>query len=314
MNDENRTRPQATDIDGVLLLDKPVGISSNRALQRAKRLLGARKAGHTGSLDVLASGLLPICLGEATKLGAFLLDADKTYEAEICLGVVTKTGDREGEILRRVPGVDIARGDAERVLQQFCGEIEQIPPMHSALKRNGQTLYKLAHRGIEIPREPRKLTIHDIALTELRGDHMRIRVRCSKGTYIRTLAEDIGAALGCGAHVSALRRLHHGPYDIDAAYTLADLERMAAAPGSPTLAVRVLMAPDSAIVHLPPVALGEDALRDIVHGRAVRLRVESAGAVVRLYSHSQQFIGVGTVSSDGYVAPRRLMRRVNVAG
>ena len=200
------------DVNGIILLDKAIGLSSNAALQEVKRLFNANKAGHTGSLDPLASGMLPICLGEATKVSAFLLDADKRYRVRCRLGVRTTTADAEGEIIeeRPIDGIDVARITA--VLPRFTGQIEQIPPMYSALKHQGQRLYALARQGIEVDRQPRTLFIHELSLLGLENGECTLDVHCSKGTYVRTLAEDIGAALGCGAHVSALRRTGLGPY------------------------------------------------------------------------------------------------------
>jgi len=215
-------------VDGVLLLDKPAGMTSNAALQKAKWLLQALKAGHTGTLDPFATGLLPLCFGEATKFSQYLLDADKTYRAELRLGVRTTTGDPEGEVVesRPVEAIDIAR--VEAVLPRFLGDILQIPPMHSALKRDGQPLYKLARKGIEVDRAARKVSVHDIEIVSLDATSLVLRVHCGKGLYVRTLAEDIGTALGCGASLSALRRESVGPFHIDDAIGLAELEAIAA--------------------------------------------------------------------------------------
>ena len=207
-------------MDGILILDKPVGIGSNESLQVVKRLFRARKAGHTGSLDRLARGLLPICMGEATKIAGFLLNADKRYETSVRLGLRTRTGDAEGDVVetRAVPRYPRSRID--EVLSEFVGVIEQIPPMYSAIKHQGQRLYKLAHQGIEVERKARQIRIHYIDLLDQQADRLIVDVKCSKGTYIRTLAEDIGERLGCGAHVEALRRLEAGPFDMDASISL----------------------------------------------------------------------------------------------
>lgn len=222
-----RRREGERDVSGIVLLDKPAGITSNAALQTVKRLFRARKAGHTGSLDPLATGLLPICLGEATKLSGFLLDADKRYRTEIRLGVTTTTGDAEGETLRVREVADLDRARVAEAVARFTGEIEQIPPMHSALKRNGMPLYKLARQGIEVERAPRPVVIHALELVRCEADRIELDVRCSKGTYIRVLAEDIGEALGCGAHVGALRRTGVGGFDAGRMVALETLRAVA---------------------------------------------------------------------------------------
>ena len=227
-------RTSKRDVQGIVLLDKPVGISSNAALQQVKRLFRARKAGHSGSLDPLAGGMLPITLGEATKMAGFVLEADKVYWTRVKLGVRTSTGDGEGEVLLRqdVPPGTVSRERVLAVLDQFTGSIDQIPPMHSAIKRGGQPLYKLAHKGVEVERAPRRVTINRIRLLACRDDELELEVDCSKGTYIRTLAEDIGARLGPGAHVASLRRLTIGPYRAEQMVTMPALEaaREAGAP------------------------------------------------------------------------------------
>ena len=224
-----RTRVQRRPVHGVLLLDKPIGLSSNDALQKAKWLLRAEKAGHTGTLDPLATGVLPLCYGAATKFSQLHLDADKTYETTVRLGVTTTTADAEGEILRERP-VACSAGQVVEVLDRFMGPIAQVPPMHSALKKDGKALYEYARQGQTVERPPRHIIIHDLDLLDmqLQGDvpFLRLRVRCSKGTYIRTLGEDIAEALGCGGHLTALRRVETGPFDIAQCVTLAALEAM----------------------------------------------------------------------------------------
>ena len=214
----SRRKPRGRNVNGILLLDKGIGITSNAALQKVKRLYQASKAGHTGSLDPLASGLLPLCLGEATKLSSFLLDADKAYAGVCKLGVKTSTADAEGEVIETRPVPDLSEAQLRDVLAKFVGVIDQIPPMHSAIKMQGQPLYKLAHQGIEVERQPRQVTIHSLTLTRLEGDEFAFDLQCSKGTYVRTLAEDIGEVLGCGAHLSALRRTQVGPFELDHAF------------------------------------------------------------------------------------------------
>jgi len=308
VTDGPRRRAPLRDINGILLLDKPGGISSNAALQRAKRLFGARKAGHTGNLDVLATGLLPICFGEATKVCAFLLDADKGYAADFQLGVVTKTGDSEGEVVRRRTPVAVDIRSATRAAAGFIGEIQQIPPMYSALKRNGQPLYKLARQGIEVERAPRTITIHRLEVTSVAGDVMAVEVTCSKGTYIRTLAEDIGEVLGCGAHVRSLRRLQAGPFSLADAKTLEELEVLVR-PADPYGALDELLLPtDTALVSLPDLHLTDESAFQVTRGQAVRVPDAPAVGLVRLYRSQSKFIGVGTVLDDGRIAPRRLMR------
>lgn len=216
---KGQDRPRRS-VDGILLLDKPIGLTSNAALQTVKRLYQAAKAGHTGSLDPLASGLLPICLGEATKLSGFLLNADKSYQFTCRLGIVTATGDAEGEVTATRPVGLLSREQVEAALQRFTGVIEQIPPMYSALKRQGQPLYKLARRGLEVEREPRQVTIHELRLLRLEGEVLECVMCCSKGTYVRTLVADLGETLGCGAHISALRRTAVEPYDASRMITL----------------------------------------------------------------------------------------------
>jgi tRNA pseudouridine55 synthase len=222
-----RRRRQGRDLTGIVLLDKPVGMGSTQVLQRVKNLFQARKAGHTGSLDRLASGLLPLCFGEATKISGFLLEADKRYRSTFRLGVVTSTGDAEGEVLEECVPPDLDRKKILRVLSEFTGEIQQVPPMHSAIKHQGQRLYKLAHQGLTVERQPRTVTIHRLALVEHGNGRLHVEVDCSKGTYIRTLAEDIGKGLGCGASVETLHRLGAGPFDASDMLPLTELEERA---------------------------------------------------------------------------------------
>ena len=287
-------------VDGVLLLDKPIGLTSNDALQKARRLFSAAKGGHTGTLDPLATGLLPLCFGEATKFSADLLDADKTYEAELKLGVTTDSGDAEGEIIATA-AVDVAESDISRVLPQFTGDIEQIPPMHSALKRNGRPLYELARKGIEVEREPRAVTIYAIDLLNFAGDRLTLRVACSKGTYIRVLAADIGKALGCGAHLAGLRRTVVGDLDLARSVTLAELEALDEAGRAEHLQ------PVDALLHSLPVVMleGEHAER-FRHGNPVDLAAGLAGKI-RVYA-DDRLIGVGEPGADGRLWPKRLVQ------
>ena len=302
-----RRRRHGRDVDGIVLLDKPVGMGSTEVLQRVKNLFRARKAGHTGSLDRLASGLLPICLGEATKISGFLLNADKRYLADFRLGVVTSTGDAEGEIVaeREVPSLE--RAEVERVLAEFTGEIEQIPPMHSAIKHHGQRLYKLAHQGLTVERKPRRVTIHSLVLREIAGDCLRVEVACTKGTYIRTLAEDIGARLGCGASVSALRRTAAGPFVADDMVSLAELEERAEQ-GEERLD-EVLLPVEAAVAEWPEVRLPDAVAYYLRRGQPVLVPHAPTQGWVRIFAAGDRFVGVGEVLDDGRIAPRRLLAK-----
>lgn len=306
--EHGRARVPRRAVNGILLLDKPAGISSNAALQRVKRMFRAQKAGHTGNLDVLADGLLPICLGEATKLCAFLLDADKTYRSEFRLGQETTTGDREGAVTfeGNIEAIDLER--VQSVVARFEGPIEQIPPMFSALKHQGQPLYKLAQRGIEIARAARAVTIHELRINHLEGVSLSVEVRCSKGTYIRTLAEDIGRALGCGAHVASLRRLNAGSFNVMDAVTLAQLE-LAATQGNGVLD-SLLLPMDRILENYPAVTLTEDGTFYLCRGQPVIVpQAPAPPGPLRLYDAFGRFIGVGEMRDDGLVAPKRLVAR-----
>jgi tRNA pseudouridine55 synthase len=289
-------------VDGVLLLDKPHGLTSNQALQSAKRLLEACKAGHTGSLDPLASGLLPLCFGEATKLSQFLLDADKRYLAVFRLGVTTDTYDGEGQVLQTRP-VAVTRSSLERMLHAFRGDIEQVPPMYSALKRNGRPLYELAREGIEVERAPRRVTIREIALRELSGDRAVLEIACSKGTYIRSLAYDVGERLGCGAHVAELRRVGVGELTLNRAVTLAELDGM----GDPVARAERLIPADQLLTAVPDIRLTALATHYLQQGQSVSVRHTHTPGWVRLYDPDNRFLGMGQVLDDGRVAPRRLV-------
>ncbi len=299
-------RKSGRDINGILLFDKPIGMSSNAVLQRVKRIFNARKAGHTGSLDPLATGLLPICLGEATKMSGFLLDADKRYQVTIKLGIKTTTGDAEGETIQtRVVG-EYSDEALELVLAEFLGEIEQIPPMHSALKQNGQPLYKLARKGIEVERKSRDITIHSIEVLAAEGDLLTLDVHCSKGTYIRTLAEDIGERLGCGAHVAVLRRLSVGPFSGDRMITPVQLAYIAEEGGSDALD-QLLQPMETALIHWPEVTLTQEATFFLKRGQAVVVPHAPREGLVKLFAEENVFLGVGYIMDDGRVAPKRLL-------
>lgn len=297
-------RRRGLPVNGVLLLDKPQGLSSNQALQQVRRLLQAQKAGHTGTLDPMATGLLPVCLGEATKFSAQLLEADKTYRTRVQLGVVTDTGDAEGEVVERHPVAPLSVTEIEHVLERFRGEIEQTPPMYSALKHQGRKLYELAREGKTVERAVRRVTVYDARLLAVEGTAFELEVRVSKGTYIRTLAEDIGRALGCGAHITALRRLATGPFGAEGMLTIDRLEAL------PDQAAReaALLPVDVLVAHLPRLALDEAARQRIMQGQPVRLDVNdiAIGELARLYS-AETFIGLGVVSGPQEVAPKRLL-------
>ena len=303
-----RRKKRGRAVDGILLLDKPGGMTSNGALQIVKRRFDAAKAGHTGSLDPLATGLLPICLGEATKVSAFLLEADKRYRFTVRLGEVTDSGDADGELLetRPVPA-DLGRERIEAALAGLRGEIEQLPPMHSALKHAGRPLYEYARRGIDVERAPRATVVHRLEITAFDGRDVELEVDCAKGTYVRTLAEDLGAALGCGGHVVALRRTGAGPFDDTGLVTPQALE---AAAEQGTAALDALLRPvDSALAGWPRVDLGPDLVDFIRRGQAVQVPRAPTGGLVRLYAREDGFLGMGRIASDGRVAPKRLMRQ-----
>ncbi len=284
---------------GILLLDKPLGITSNAALTRAKRVLGIRKAGHTGALDPLATGLLPLCFGEATKVSAFLLDADKQYLAELTLGAVTASGDGEGEIIVRSEVPALSSRDIECALEKFTGAIEQVPPMYSALKYKGRRLHELARAGIEVERKPRRITIDQLQLLQFDPPRLVLRVKCSKGTYIRSLAMDIGRELGCGAYLSALERETSGPFRLVDAIALERLEEMDA-----DSARRLLLPADRALAAFPELHLDPVATADICQGRAVRTD-QAACDTVRMYGNGR-FLGIGTIADDTILRVRRL--------
>ena len=302
-------RRKGRPLDGILVLDKPLGLSSNRALQMVKRLYFAAKAGHTGSLDPLATGVLPLCLGEATKFSQFLLDADKGYESTFVLGQTTATGDAEGEVLQTVNATAVTESDLEQALEAFRGEIEQIPPMFSAIKQNGQPLYKLAREGKEVERKARKVVIKRLELRAFRAGaraEVEVYLECSKGTYVRSVAEDLGKALGCGAHVSALRRTKAGPFGIEDSVTMSTLEALK---GNEQVAeMDALLLPiDTALDGLPLVKLSESGGFYIRQGQPVRVPNAPCNGMVRVALETGEFLGIGEILDDGRVAPRRLI-------
>lgn len=305
-------RRRGRPVDGILVLDKPAGMSSNQALQQAKRLFFAAKAGHTGSLDPLATGVLPLCFGEATKFSQYLLDADKAYESTFALGLATTTGDAEGEVIGEVDASAVTEAQVEAALEHFRGEIEQVPSMYSAIKQDGQPLYKLAREGKEVERKPRRVSIYGLELREFRGNlpggraEVDVYLECSKGTYVRSIAEDLGKALGCGAHVSALRRTKAGPYTLPDSVTLSTLEALKQ---NNQLAEmdRLMMPADSALDGLPLVKLTESAGFYLRQGQPVLVPNAPCDGMVRVTLESGEFLGIGEILDDGRVAPRRLV-------
>ena len=294
-----RRRPKRK-LDGVLLLDKPQGMSSNAVLQAVKRLFNAQKAGHTGTLDPLATGLLPLCFGEATKFSQTLLEADKRYVAALVLGVRTDTGDAEGSVIQaRAPAV--TREKMQVVLDRFTGEIDQVPPMYSALKRHGRPLYELARQGVLVERLARRVRIHSLELRRWEGVKLEIEVHCSKGTYIRTLADDIGEALGCGAHVVGLRRIGIGAFVVDDAITperMGELE--------PSEREACLLPVDALVQGLPRTDLEPCVAACFLHGQAVQAAAAASAGACRVYGDGL-FLGLGQARPDGLFAPLRLV-------
>jgi len=296
-------------VDGILVVDKPAGMSSNAVLQRAKGIFFARKAGHTGSLDPLATGVLPLCFGEATKLSQYLLGADKEYETTLVLGQRTDTADADGQLIAECDAGFVAEAAVEAALARFRGPILQVPPMYSALKRDGVPLYKLARRGEEVEREPREVEVHELELLDFRPGaraELRLRAKVSKGTYVRTLAEDIGEALGCGAHVARLRRTAAGPFRVVEAVTLEELERLRGEREFAALDARLLPS-TRAVAHLPEVRLGESACFYLTQGQAVMVAEHPPRGLVRIAGADGELRGIGEITDDRRVAPRRMM-------
>lgn len=298
-------KKRGRNIDGIVVLNKATGLSSNAALQQVKHLFEARKAGHTGSLDPLATGVLPLCLGEATKVSQYLLDSDKGYRARIKLGVRTDSGDSEGNVLEEHDASAIERQDIEVALPRFRGEIEQLPPMHSALKKDGVPLYKLARQGKTVEREPRRVTIYRCELTAFEGGELELEVECSKGTYIRTIADDLGQALGCGAHIIALHRTKAGAFTEQDCIGIEALILEKERNGLDGLD-QFLIPMDEAVADFPAVILPEITAGFVKNGQAVLVRHLPADGLVRLYEE-EQFIGIGCIDDEGKVAPKRLI-------
>jgi len=297
----NIIRMMKRKVDGVLLLDKPAGLTSNTALQKAKRLFNAAKAGHTGTLDPFATGLLPLCFGEATKFSQFLLDADKVYLAEVKLGVRTSSGDLDGDVIDQST-VRVEEARLRTSLGAFLGEIEQVPPMHSALKHQGRPLYEYARQGVDIPRKARRVIVHDLELVAFQGDACTLKVHCSKGFYVRALADDLGQMLGCGAHLIGLRRLAVGGFSIEDSITLDELAEMSEDSRDACLAPA-----DALIATLPALTLDVEAAWQVTHGQPVWQPRLAVNDLYRLYGVDGGFLGVAEVNLDGKLAPKRLI-------
>lgn len=306
----NPFKKKRVPLNGVLLLNKPAGLTSNDALIQCKRLLNAAKAGHTGTLDPFATGLLPLCFGEATKFTQDLLDADKTYDALVHLGISTATGDTEGEILESQP-VDVSRADVDEVLVRFRGDIAQVPPMHSALKRDGKPLYEYARAGITLEREARRVTIHNMDVLSFQPPYLSLRVTCSKGTYVRVLGEDIGNALGCGAHLKALRRIEVGALRLKDSVSL---DALASLPDEQKL--DSLLPVDSMLASFPTVLLPEELSKRFLNGQRLPLLKEGIAFApdatrVRVYRDSdKKLLGTAQIREFGILAPERLIANV----
>ena len=297
-------RKRGQRIHGILVVDKPQNFSSNAVLQRCRRALDAQKAGHTGALDPLATGVLPICFGDATKYSQYLLDADKAYLADVCFGETRSTGDAEGEVLTQYDASGLSQESVEQALDRFRGPIAQVPPMYSALKKDGKPLYKLARQGIEIERPAREVTIYSLVLHDFKPGEQpvaRIAVRCSKGTYIRTLGEDIGAVLGVGAFLSGLRRTHAGPFDLSQALTLDQVESVGAS------VIDQLLPIDAGLSHLPRFVVDDHEAEKLLLGQAVNVLNPSNDGIVRIARVTHEFIGLGTVSEGHVLSPLRMI-------
>ncbi|HCG8647592.1 TPA: tRNA pseudouridine(55) synthase TruB [Vibrio parahaemolyticus] len=305
-------RRKGRPINGVILLDKPTGISSNDALQKVKRIYFAEKAGHTGALDPLATGMLPICLGEATKFSQFLLDSDKRYRVIAKLGERTNTSDSDGEVVETRP-VDVTLEKLEASIEKFRGESDQVPSMFSALKYQGKPLYEYARKGIEVPRESRKITVYEIILHRFEGDEVEMEVHCSKGTYIRTIVDDLGEMLGCGAHVTMLRRTAVAKYPYEKMVTLEQLNELLEQAHREEIAPRELLDPllmpmDTAVEDLPEVNLIPELVDMVQHGQPVQvLGAPEQGSLRLTMGEERLFIGVGEMNDDGKIAPKRLV-------
>tara|TARA_R110000782_G_scaffold146929_12_gene239691 strand:- start:1180 stop:2106 length:927 start_codon:yes stop_codon:yes gene_type:complete len=305
-------RRKGRSVDGILVLDKPPGKSSNGAMVTARAIYNASKAGHTGALDPLATGVLPVCFGEATKFSQYLLDADKEYRSHFIFGQQTDTGDAEGEILAEVDASNLTAAELETQIAKLRGDILQVPPMYSALKRDGKPLYELARKGITVERPARPVTIREFELESFTPGSLAravVRVRCSKGTYIRSLAEDLGAAIGCGGHVAALRRLQAGPFVEAQSVSIEALQALRDAEDFDGLDALLLPITD-ALEHIPQLSLGETAAHYLMQGQPVQVAAAPTSGMVVLLSETQKFLGIGEILDDGRVTPRRLLSTV----
>jgi tRNA pseudouridine55 synthase len=300
-----RRNRKGRDITGIVVIDKPSGHSSNHVLQQVKRLFDAKKAGHTGSLDPLASGVLPICLGEATKLSGYLLDADKQYAVTCKLGITTDSGDADGEVIAEQPIPDFDEAGLQTIINSFIGEQDQVPPMFSALKYQGQPLYKLARQGIEVERKSRRIRIYEIELLDCSYDSFTLSVRCSKGTYIRTLVEDISHKLGTGGHVTMLRRTAVAGYTLEDAISLEQLAERRET-GDLIVLDKLLEAAENALPDWPVVNLDEAASKTLSFGQSIQVEQDFECANVRLFDQNEKFMGLGEMSPDGVIKPKRL--------
>lgn len=308
----SRPRRRGRDINGVLLLDKHQGLSSNDVLQKVKRIYNANKAGHTGALDPLATGMLPICLGESTKFSQFLLDADKRYRVIARLGQRTNTSDADGEVVQERP-VEFTQEQLDSALEQFRGDSQQIPSMYSALKHQGKPLYEYARQGIDVPREARDITVYELQFIRWEGDELELEIHCSKGTYIRTIIDDLGEVLGCGAHVIYLRRVQVSNYPSERMVSLEQLQQMVAAAEEAGVEPRTVLDPlllpmDTAASHLPEINLTDVVAAYVLQGQPVQVQGLPAEGMVRInVGEKRRFIGVGEVDDQGRLAPRRLV-------
>lgn len=304
----SQPKPIRRNVSGFIVLDKPYDMSSNDALQKVKRIFNAKKAGHTGSLDPLATGILPLCLGEATKLSQFLLDADKAYEVIVGLGIQTTTGDQEGDVIKKMDIPADWEAKLPEVLEQFKGKGQQIPSMFSAIKHKGKPLYEYARQGIEIPREPRDITLHELEVLSTTADTATLHIRCTKGTYVRTLAEDISKVLGTCGYVKDLKRTQAGPYVEADMVSLAELQKVLEEEGYPGLE-RFIRPLESALSNWPAVQLNSVASHYIKQGQTIRLNTLPEDGYVRLMSEQAVLLGIGEVLEDGQVAPKRLINQ-----
>ena len=308
-----RRRKSGRSVNGVLLLNKPIGLTSNKVLQKVRWMFDANRAGHTGALDPLASGVLPLCFGEATKFSQYLLDSDKYYRSTYTFGIKTETGDSEGAVVAQQDASTLSRQQIEDQIQNFVGEIDQVPSMFSALKHNGQPLYKLARQGIEIDRPARRISIHEYQITDFRpgpNPQVDVQVHCSKGTYIRSLAEDLGDALGCGAHVSALHRYRAGPFDEQQTVSLEALAALKEQDAIDQLD-SLLLPVDTAVSDRPMIEFNEIMAGYFQLGQEISankvFKQAQEGDIVRVFREGGAFLGIGTVTKDGKIAPKRLI-------